>query len=117
MRTQTLSELMDFDHVIQVHPDGSVTEPRGIYAPNLYDDALEDDAWDFFTRGYSGQDSYSGPIMHNSELIGGRLERDILETPGIYAAVVAYWSPDDDDADAELYAEGWAIVRLREVTL
>jgi hypothetical protein len=73
--------------------------------------------------------------MHDSEYIGGKLERDILETPGVYVAVVASWSPDDGDShqfgggdtcincgcgigddeptfcgEQETVTEGWAIV-------
>lgn len=113
-----LDKLMEFDHMIQVHPNGSVTVPKDIYAPSLYDDELDDKSWGFFTTGYSGQYNYSGPIMHNSEYIGGRLARDILDTPGYYVAVVSYYSPEHwaeclgisvaeaEDADR---VEGWAV--------
>lgn len=36
-----LNDLMDFDHVIYVAEDGTVSEPRGIYAPNLFEGELD----------------------------------------------------------------------------
>ena len=62
-------------------------------------------------NGYSGQDRYAGPIMHNSEFIGGQMERDILETPGIYVALVCYWPDAEESDEDETYAEGWAVAR------
>jgi hypothetical protein len=98
----TLNEVMEFDHVIQVHEDGSITDaPSGIWAPSLYDDVLDDSRWTLM-GGYSGQSGYPGPIMHNSEYIGGQMEKDIRETPGFYVALVNY-SLDSDDC------EGWAV--------
>lgn len=103
---RTLSDIMDFDHVIQVHADGTVTDARGVYAPEAYDwgdelvadidtDALERAGWSLMD-GYSGQYSYSGPWMHASEYIGGRLERDILATPGYYVAIYPHGDEDPD---------------------
>ena len=107
-----LNELMEFDHVVTVHDDGTVTDgPSSLYAPSLYDDELDDRRWSFFTTGYSGQDSYSGPIMHNSEYIGGRLASDLLASPGIYAAVLAHWTPEPYRGEDYDDVEGWAIVR------
>jgi hypothetical protein len=101
---------MEFDHVIRVNEDGSISDVRGIYAPSLCDDELDSARWELLD-GYSGQYNYSGPIMHNSEYIGGSLERDIRETPGVYVALVSYYLSDDDNEGTE---EGWAIARLKE---
>ena len=106
-----LNDIMEFDHVIRVNEDGTVSEDiQGIYAPSLYDDELDSDKWEFFSTGYTLQDSYSGPIMHNSEFIGGQLERDILETPGVYVVLVSYYS--EGSTEDGTYAEGWAVVRM-----
>src|SRR5438067_2194410 len=95
MSGKPLNEIMEFDHVIEVHPDGSITDVEDIFAPNLYDGELELGAdklgWQLMD-GYSGQQSYSGPIMHNSEFIGGCMERDIRATPGLYVALVCYYT-------------------------
>jgi hypothetical protein len=80
---------MEFDHVVRVHDDGSVTNELGVYAPELYEGELPmDSKWELLD-GYSGQDRYAGPIMHDSEFIGGQMERDILENPGVYVAIVS----------------------------
>lgn len=111
-RERTLSDTMEFDHPVQVHDDGTVTDaPAGIYAPDLYDGELSGAGWDFFSHGYTGQYGYAGPIMHNSEFIGGRLERDILATPGVYCAVVAYWSPEPIDSYLDNVDGHWYVVR------
>lgn len=80
-----LNDVMSMDHVIRVWPDGTVSEPRDVHAPDL-DDGEVSGAWDLM-NGYSGQYGYSGPLMHQSEYIGGGLARDILAAPGWYAAV------------------------------
>ena len=110
-----LNEIMEFDHVIEVHEDGSITHRDDLWAPDLWDGELESDKWTLM-GGYSGQDRYSGPVMHNSEYIGGGMERDIRETPGVYVAVVCYWSPTDDDEwedGDETIVEGWAVAVLK----
>lgn len=45
--------------------------------------------------------------MHNSEYIGGGMERDILSTPGYYVALVCYYFPEEEGGDME--SEGWAV--------
>ena len=112
----TLNDVMEFDHVIQVDEFGTVTDAPGLYAPEVYvicdsDGQMIDGphiggrgSWEFMD-GYSGQDRYSGPIMHASEFIGGRMERDILATPGTYVVVVVV---DPDDLDDPV---GWAVLR------
>ena len=102
-RTASLSDKMDFDHVVQVLPNGEVVDAQGVYAPELYDDQLFDPSWTLLD-GYSGQSGYSGPMMHASEFIGGRMERDILENPGYYVCLVNYSLDDTDEEPTE-----WAV--------
>lgn len=99
---ENLNSVMEFDHVIRVNADGTVTD-RVEDAP-YFDEALrcyltDPETWLWETEvnlpegwhlmnGYSGQHGYSGPEMHVSEFIGGRMARDILETPGDYVALV-----------------------------
>lgn len=98
----TLNDVMEFDHVIEVLADAfEVIDRPDIYPPELYDDEVSD-GWTLM-NGYSGQDRYSGPIMHQAEFIGGRMARDILTTPGIYVALVNYHLDDDGDSDS------WAV--------
>lgn len=101
MSEQTLSEMMDFDHVIEVHLDGTITEPAGVYGPALFDDEIDSSEWTLLD-GFSGQQGYSGPMMHASEYIGGGLERHIRATPGQYVALVNI--PADDEEPTE-----WAV--------
>lgn len=105
---ETLNSVMDFDHVIIVHGGDVVTDAEGIYAPFLHDGELDSDEWELLD-GYSGQHGYSGPVMHNSEFIGGGMARDILATPGTYVAIIAHWTGEDESEDD---VEGWAVARL-----
>lgn len=107
-----LNDVMEFEHVVTVTRDGRVLDgPDNLYAPDVLDDEIQSEGWEFLD-GYSGQYGYSGPIMHSSEFIGGGMARDILATPGVYVAVVAMYSPDEDDDDGSDYgAEGWAVLR------
>lgn len=110
---KSLNEIMEFDLVIEVHPDGSVTDaPEGLYAPELYNDVLDGGGkpWQTFTDGYTGQCGYSGPTMHSSEFIGGSLERDILERPGYYVAILSYDTSENEGEDSE--PSGWAVAYL-----
>lgn len=97
---ETLNNFMEFDHVIRVHPDGTVSEPEGIYAPELHEGELSGNGWTLL-NGYSGQQGYRGPIMHASEFIGGGMADDILSAPGLYVSLV------DGTDDGE--PEGWAV--------
>lgn len=93
-----LNSVMEFDHVIRVHADGTVTDAAE-YAPELCDGALPADSpWSLMT-GYTGQYGYRGPIMHPSEFIGGGMADDILSTPGLYVALINYTSDPADWCD------------------
>lgn len=94
-----LNDVMEFDHVIEVHPDGSVTDST-VYPPEL-DGETVSDGWVLLT-GYSGQYRYTGPIMHPSEYIGGGMADDILARPGRYVALVVY-AYDESEPD------GWIV--------
>jgi hypothetical protein len=97
---------MEFDRVVEVREDGSIIDRHDIYAPELHDGELDGSGWTLL-NGWSGQDRYSGPIMHASEFVGGALETWISENPGIYVTLVDYPS-DDGEPD------GWAIATREE---
>ena len=104
---ETLNDVMEFDTVIYSHGDGTTVDVlSGIYAPSLFEGELNSSEWSLMD-GYSGQHGYSGPVMHDSEYIGGRMARDILETAGYYVAVVSYYAPEEEDG--EMPIEGWAV--------
>jgi hypothetical protein len=133
----TLNSLMEFDSPIRSHGDGTITEylPT-VYAPECYIDVDSDgsitdemesawieglrrEGWELM-RGYTGQYSYNGPIMHPSEFIGGGLARHILETPGVYVAVavevdcgyVEEFCTEESGCSCE--PAGWAIAYREE---
>jgi len=113
---KSLSSIMDFDHIVTVHEDGSVTDgPNSISAPELWEGKLDSSEWELLS-GFSSQAGsgpsgrYMGPIMHNSEFIGGYLEDHILSHPGIYVAIVSNYFPEEDDGETEM--DGWAVARL-----
>lgn len=104
---------IEFDSVIQVHADGSTTERHDIFAPECYFDGnmgidfAGDTRWEAIT-GYSGQDRYSGPIMHESEIFAGPMAESVLASPGIYTLVVV------TDLDDEEHPAGWAALKMKE---
>lgn len=100
-QTVPLTSVMEFDHVIQSHGDGTVSEPDGMYAPDVNDDDIKqvngrwtfdsETGWQFMLKpsgdSYTGQYGYRGPVMHPSEFIGGKMAWDIKARPGFYVAV------------------------------
>jgi hypothetical protein len=129
-----LNAVMEFGHVIQVLQDGTVIDRvPSVYGPESLDMEVDADGqsihaddsdikgqaksagWELLT-GYTGQYSYNGPVMHPSEYIGGRMARDILETPGYYVALVVeapcnYEGSTDCDIEVGCDCEpaGWAV--------
>lgn len=112
----------EFEHVFEVHEDGSITDPPNLWAPGCYGGELEGGStgWEFVSGGYTRQDSYNGPIMHASEQFAGGLYDDIMGTPGIYALVVSEcdhsdpsWECETDDSGeftGDCEPAGWAVV-------
>lgn len=118
---KSLNDLMEFDHVITVHNDGSVTDSTEYcYADlNVAQDGSDEfdlsAGWSLLS-GFTGQYGYNGPVMHPSEFIGGGLERYILETPGHYVALVVEARCDYDgstdctvEAGCDCEPAGWAV--------
>jgi hypothetical protein len=129
-----LEKIMEFDHIIRVHADGTVSDgPADAHAPELYwggegfGENLSGDyrgtPWHLL-NGYSGQYGYRGPIMHDAEFIGGGMARAILEAPGLYVALTCDVLDCDDCADAEDSSDadcggdhepaGWAVAYIAD---
>jgi len=101
--TQSLNDRMEFDHVIQVHADGRITDSPH-YAPDVVGETV-DKPWELLS-GYTGQYGYNGSTMHPSEFVGGRMERDILERPGHYVVTDVRDDNGDLPDDGPI---GWAV--------
>lgn len=84
----SLQLLIDFDH-----PDHSSWEP---------------------ISGFSGQYSYSGPVMHPSEFLGGGMADYVLdvETSTVYVVMEVF--AEDDEGVAFDDPAGWILLRLRD---
>lgn len=126
MSERTLNDIMQFDHVIRVK-NSVITEdnfPIPVFAPELmigtdadgqilseHERHMIQDAkrygWDVQT-GWSGQYSYSGPIMHTSEYIGGALADHIRETDGYWVVVAAECWPVNGGDETE--PAGWLLL-------
>jgi hypothetical protein len=139
----TLSHSVEFDCPFRVHADGTISREDGVYAPELFNvikaSDFVSDTW-ALENGFSGQASYSGPIMHDSEYLGGGMARYVLENPGVYVLVASYYDNEceecnhsaethDEDGcgishcdckaftvnESEPYTiEGWALAKLKE---
>lgn len=107
----TLSDVMEFDTVIRVNEDGTVDVLEDAISPSL-EDGNVGKGWELL-NGFSGQYSYAGPIMHESEFIGGGMARHILSTPGLYVSLVSYYTPEDEDEDN---IDGWAVA-FKDISL
>lgn len=116
-----LSRFMEFDHVIFSWGDGRHAQAiKGLWAPVYNHDRDEHGEWLdpqiegenrekwSLMHGYSGQHSYRGPWMHQSEFIGGRLAEDILNTRGIFVAVYPSSLEEDYEPDS------WAVAYISE---
>ncbi|AWY03916.1 hypothetical protein SEA_NEDARYA_99 [Gordonia phage Nedarya] len=124
-----LNDLMSFGNVVYSDGEGSVTDEFDdtVFGPEVvYVDLNEEGSvsspetiemsgygdWELL-QGFTGQYSYNGPIMHDSEYIGGRLEDHIRENRGYYAAVIV--DGDRTDENDESIAVGWAVAFKKEV--
>ena len=94
-----LNDVMEFDCPVVIDSDGEVSQSSE-YAPEVYWSSLDGEESDavmmeYLARqgwvclsGYTGQYGYRGPVMHASEFVGGAMERDILDNPGVYVLLV-----------------------------
>lgn len=127
-RRESAKELMEFGRVIQVGKEGVPfpalnglglsTAPEEIQYVDLDGDGGAPDpvapkGWEYL-RGFTNQQGYRGPIMHDSEFIGGGLADHILENPGFYSTVLIEGMQDPEDpeyADGDTVPVGWGVLR------
>lgn len=90
----------DFDEPLPRENTGD--DDKALYS------AIEGTGWELVS-GFTGQHGYDGPVMHESEYMGGGIVQYTMDTPGIYAVqYVAAWS----DYDFEEYEYvGWVLLR------
>lgn len=90
---------------------GGYETDEGAYVHELYVDGN----WVPWSHGYTGQDRYSGPILHNSEQLSGRMAEDLLSEPGEYCICEVSWEnnyePEDINYDDPLEVEGWVVLK------
>lgn len=127
MANDTLNDLMSFGHVVVSDGNGNVTEPSAPeYGPEVVYAKADADGqlikqpgandfdidmfgygdWDLM-RGFTGQYSYRGAIMHQSEYIGGAMEDHIRANAGYYVAVVVDVLLIGETQESE--NDGWAV--------
>lgn len=79
---------------------------------------VEGFGWGFYSRGYTAQYGVesSDPVMHESEDIGGKLARDMIDDGGTYVVTSVRMLTDseeyDDANDDDLV--GWVVLRKDE---
>lgn len=123
--TERLNEIMVFTQPVRVDHFGharivDLLVPESVYQTLDENGHCTDnvvyglsDEWTLLD-GYSGQYGYSGPVMHRSELIGGRMALDILSTPGIYVALEVVGNTDNWPDTEPI---GWVVARRDETIM
>lgn len=129
--SKTLDQMMSVEpgHIVRILADGTavpydgpIREPEETLYVEHDDGQISDDQeWEFAreTERVYGWNVLSGhtacggiTVRHPSEYIGGRLEEEIRETPGLYVAVPVDLMQDPDAPDSqESESAGWAVLR------
>jgi hypothetical protein len=120
MSLGTLVNAVEFDHPFTIR-DGAVVDVPGVWAPTATSVEREDGTWSeaeldsadwtLVSHGWTGQDSYSGPTMHNSEFIGERIAERLAELAEDYRAF-AVLAVDCEDLTGERELDGWVVAGL-----
>ena len=120
-----LNEIMEFHCPIEVREDMTIDDEvdLALPVPDLVcevddegsalpgdDQRLIEEArrqgWELQV-GLTGQYSYNGPVMHESEFVGGGLVRHILERPGYWVVLPLETSDIEDETPA-----GWLLAHI-----
>lgn len=108
---ETLNDVMEFDHVVLSDGRGNVRR-TGVDAPALdglhVADMWLDEGWELLD-GFSGQHGYGGPVMHESEFIGGGMERHVRANAGLYVSLIVWDDPDPEWPEEGDQIVGWAV--------
>lgn len=106
-----LNDVMGFDHVVLSDGRGNVrrVDVDSSALDGLHvDDMRLPDGWELLD-GFSGQHGYDGPVMHESEFIGGGLERYIRANAGLYVAVIVWGDAAPECREDGDVIDGWAV--------
>ena len=120
MTLATAIQTVDFDHPFMI-VDGLVADaPGNVYAPYVYHSETDDidieqlpgDGWQAI-KGFTGQYSYHGSVMHPSEYIGDAIADHLREIADenretVFVIVSVDVLPDDEDDDPE--PAGWTVL-------
>lgn len=104
-----LALIADFDNVFAIiEHEGEITatdreridapELGKLHAPEAIDPSVGEthlDGWELPLSGFTGQYGYSGPWLHDSELIEGAVGDYILEHPGYWVSIYASYSCEE----------------------
>lgn len=120
--SDTLNDLMTFGHIVQSDGNGNVGDtesyefgPETVHVELDADEQMSEEPrlsevgygdWELLT-GFTGQYGYRGAVMHDSEFVGGDLERHIRETAGLFVTVIV--DGELSEESAESVPVGWAI--------
>lgn len=109
-----VSHLSNGDRVLTSEHARSTPETLLMYGEDPHVDGVPD-GWEL-VNGYSGQHGYAGPVMHPSEFIGGAMAAHVMETPGVYVAVIVdhYPDPEVDGDEPDGDAVGWALLHMTD---
>jgi hypothetical protein len=111
--SKALNDIMEFDVVVRSDGEGNVEPLPGLHAPEVWaqlDDTMESytgyytvsPGWNLL-KGFTNQEgNFLTEFLHESEYIGGGLERHIRENAGHYCVVGVY----DDSEDSP---SSWAV--------
>lgn len=111
-----LDRQVEFDLPFRVDEVGNVEVAGDVYAPDVFHDEQhsmtidgipyrDSEEWEALT-GWTGQHGYNGPVMHQSEFLGGGLAQHVLDTPGVYVVVAVEVEEEWREA-TEAEAEAW----------
>ena len=75
---------------------------------------MDGSGWSFFSSGYTGQSGVkrNDPVMHPSELLSGKLARDMITEGGLFVVTTAHMDVGDDYEDDDIV--GWVVLRKDE---
>jgi hypothetical protein len=114
-----LAREAEFDHVFTVHPNGTVSSPSGVHAPEVYhvegeqhprDVEIGGDDWERWSTGWTGQHGYNGAVMHASEQFAGNMATAVLREPGTYVLTTVEVLPEDA-GDEDPSPAGWIVLK------